>query len=316
MKIYSDITQLVGHTPLLQLQAYGQEKGLCATLLAKLECWNPAGSAKDRVALQILRCAREQGLLQEGSVIIEPTSGNTGIALAALSNRLGYQVILTMPETMSIERRKLLKAYGAKLVLTEGALGMSGAIAKAEELAREIPDSFCPGQFVNENNPLAHYLTTGPEIWQDTDGSVDLFVSGVGTGGTLSGSGRYLKEQNPAIRVVAVEPAGSPVLSGGKAGSHGLQGIGAGFIPQTLQQDIIDCIVQVTEAEAYAASRSLARLEGLLVGVSSGAALHAATELARLEENRGKTIVVLLPDSGERYLSTPMFTEVSHEAEK
>jgi len=309
MKVYSDITQLVGHTPLLHLQAYEKEQGLCATLLAKLECCNPAGSAKDRVALQILRCARDAGLLKEGSVIIEPTSGNTGIALAALSNRLGYQVILTMPETMSIERRKLLQAYGAKLVLTEGSKSMSGAIAKAEELAREIPGSFCPGQFVNENNPLAHYLTTGPEIWQDTDGSVDLFVAGVGTGGTISGTGAYLKEQNPSIRVVAVEPAGSPVLSGGKAGSHGLQGIGAGFIPQTLKQDVLDEIVPVTEAEAYAAGRALAKLEGLLVGVSSGAALHAATELARREENRGKTIVVLLPDGGERYLSTPMFAE-------
>lgn len=307
MRIYQEITELIGGTPLMKLGHYGEKHQLTATLLAKLEYLNPAGSVKDRVALAMLSGARERGELQPGAVIIEPTSGNTGIGLAAVAAAWGYRVILTMPDTMSVERRTLLKAYGAELVLTDGALGMAGAIAKAQELARELPGSFVPGQFTNVDNPAAHRATTGPEIWQDTDGTVDIFVAGVGTGGTLTGVGEYLKEQNPAVRVVAVEPAGSPVLSGGAAGPHGLQGIGAGFVPETLRTEIYDRIIPVTEEQAYQAGRELARQEGILVGISSGAALWAATCLAQEPENAGKTIVVLLPDTGDRYLSTPLF---------
>lgn len=307
MNIARDVTDLIGRTPLLELSRYG--RGLPATLLAKLECMNPAGSAKDRAALSMIRDAEVRGLLRPGGTIIEPTSGNTGIGLASVAASRGYRVILTMPDSMSRERRALLKAYGAKLVLTDGALGMSGAIAKAQELHAAIPGSLLAGQFENPANPLAHFRTTGPEIWQDAGGHVDLFVAGVGTGGTLTGVGRYLKQQNPAVRIVAVEPAGSPVLSGGKPGPHGLMGIGAGFIPQALDTSVYDEILTVTDEDAYAAGRALARTEGVLVGITSGAALHAAALLARRPENRGKVIVVLLPDSGERYLSTPMFAE-------
>lgn len=307
MNIARDVTDLIGRTPLLELSRYG--RGLPATLLAKLECMNPAGSAKDRAALSMIRDAEVRGLLRPGGTIIEPTSGNTGIGLASVAASRGYRVILTMPDSMSRERRALLKAYGAKLVLTDGALGMSGAIAKAQELHAAIPGSLLAGQFENPANPLAHFRTTGPEIWQDAGGHVDLFVAGVGTGGTLTGVGRYLKQQNPAVRIVAVEPAGSPVLSGGKPGPHGLMGIGAGFIPQALDTSVYDEILTVTDEDAYAAGRALARTEGVLVGITSGAALHAASLLARRPENRGKVIAVLLPDSGERYLSTPMFAE-------
>lgn len=307
MNIARDVTDLIGRTPLLELSRYG--RGLPATLLAKLECMNPAGSAKDRAALSMIRDAEVRGLLRPGGTIIEPTSGNTGIGLASVAASRGYRVILTMPDSMSRERRALLKAYGAKLVLTDGALGMSGAIAKAQELHAAIPGSLLAGQFENPANPLAHFRTTGPEIWQDAGGHVDLFVAGVGTGGTLTGVGRYLKQQNPAVRIVAVEPAGSPVLSGGKPGPHGLMGIGAGFIPQALDTSVYDEILTVTDEDAYAAGRALARTEGVLVGITSGAALHAAALLARRPENRGKVIAVLLPDSGERYLSTPMFAE-------
>lgn len=307
MNIARDVTDLIGRTPLLELSRYG--RSLPATLLAKLECMNPAGSAKDRAALSMIRDAEVRGLLRPGGTIIEPTSGNTGIGLASVAASRGYRVILTMPDSMSRERRALLKAYGAKLVLTDGALGMSGAIAKAQELHAAIPGSLLAGQFENPANPLAHFRTTGPEIWQDAGGHVDLFVAGVGTGGTLTGVGRYLKQQNPAVRIVAVEPAGSPVLSGGKPGPHGLMGIGAGFIPQALDTSVYDEILTVTDEDAYAAGRALARTEGVLVGITSGAALHAAALLARRPENRGKVIVVLLPDSGERYLSTPMFAE-------
>lgn len=307
MNIARDVTDLIGRTPLLELSRYG--RGLPATLLAKLECMNPAGSAKDRAALSMIRDAEVRGLLRPGGTIIEPTSGNTGIGLASVAASRGYRVILTMPDSMSRERRALLKAYGAKLVLTDGALGMSGAIAKAQELHAAIPGSLLAGQFENPANPLAHFRTTGPEIWQDAGGHVDLFVAGVGTGGTLTGVGRYLKQQNPAVRIVAVEPAGSPVLSGGKPGPHGLMGIGAGFIPQALDTSVYDEILTVTDEDAYAAGRALARTEGVLVGITSGAALLAAALLARRPENRGKVIVVLLPDSGERYLSTPMFAE-------
>ncbi len=305
MRIYENITELIGHTPLLSLHRYGAD--LDATLLAKLERANPAGSAKDRVGLAMITAAEEAGLLKPGSTIIEPTSGNTGIGLAAAAAVRGYTVILTMPDTMSAERRALLAAYGAKLVLTEGGLGMTGAIAKAEELAREIPDSFIPGQFVNPANPAIHYRTTGPEIWEDTDGTLDIFVAGVGTGGTLTGVGRYLKERKPEVQIVAVEPADSPLLSGGKAGPHGLQGIGANFVPEILDTGLIDEICTVTTEEAYAAGKALARKEGVLVGITSGAAVHAAAMLARRPENRGKTIVALLPDTGDRYLSTGMF---------
>ena len=309
MKYAETITDLIGNTPLLRLNRFEAENGLDAVLLAKLEYWNPAGSVKDRVALAMLDDAEAKGLLKPGAVIIEPTSGNTGIGLAAVSAARGYRMILTMPDTMSVERRKLLQAYGAELVLTDGSRGMRGAIAKAKELAAEIPGSFLPGQFTNPANPAAHRATTGPEIWADTDGKVELFVAGIGTGGTITGVGEYLKAQNPRVRVVAVEPAGSPVLSGGKAGTHGLQGIGAGFVPDTLNPEVYDEVIPVTNEDAYAAGRIVARKEGLLVGISSGAALWAAAQLARRPENQGKYIVVLLPDSGERYLSTPLFSE-------
>lgn len=305
--IYHNITELVGRTPLLCPEHYSDKEGTLATVLCKLESHNPAGSAKDRVAASMIREAEKKGLLREGSVIIEPTSGNTGIGLAALSACKGYRVILTMPETMSIERRRLLSMYGAEIVLTNGAEGMQGAIRKAEELASQIDGAFIPAQFDNPDNPLAHELTTGPEIWEDTEGQVDIFVAGVGTGGTLSGVGAYLKKMNPRIRIVAVEPKSSPLLSCGYAGSHGLQGMGANFIPGVLNRELIDEILTVSEEEAYAAGRMLARTEGILCGISSGAALHAATLIAKREENRGKTVVCLLPDGGDRYLSTDYF---------
>ncbi|MCI8414193.1 MAG: cysteine synthase A [Ruminiclostridium sp.] len=308
-KIYTAVDQLIGGTPLLELCNLEQRLGLKARVLAKLEFLNPAGSVKDRVAKVMLDEAEKAGKLKPGSVIIEPTSGNTGLGLAAVAAARGYRVIIVMPDTMSLERRQLMKAYGAELVLTEGALGMSGAIAKADALAAELPDSFIPGQFVNPDNPKAHRLTTGPEIYQDTDGAVDIFVAGVGTGGTITGAGGYLKEHKPGVKVVAVEPAGSAVLSGGSAGPHGLQGIGAGFVPEVLDPSVYDQVIPVTEEEAYAAGRRLGQEEGVLVGISSGAALHAALGLAQLEENAGKTIVVLLPDTGDRYLSTAMFAE-------
>ncbi len=306
--LYSNITELIGGTPLVSLGRYQKEKGLSATVLAKLECFNPAGSAKDRVGLSMILDAEEKGLLAPGGVIIEPTSGNTGIGLAAVGVSRGYRVLLTMPDTMSIERRRLLAAYGAEVVLTEGSRGMAGAIEKAEELAASLPGSFLAGQFDNPANPTAHYKTTGPEIWADTEGKVDIFVAGVGTGGTLSGVGRYLKEKNPDVKIVAVEPAASPLLSGGKAGPHGLQGIGANFIPDNLDRTVYDEVLPVTEEEAYAAARDLVHDEGYLVGITSGAALHAATVLARRPENEGKVIVALLPDTGDRYLSTPLFS--------
>ena len=306
-KIYTSVDQLVGGTPLLELCNLEKRLGLKAKVLAKLEYLNPAGSAKDRIGLAMINAAEREGKLRPGSVIIEPTSGNTGIGLACVAAARGYRVIIVMPETMSVERRILMKAYGAELVLTEGTKGMTGAIEKAEELAASIPGSFIPGQFVNPVNAEAHYQTTGPEIWRDTDGSVDIFVAGVGTGGTITGTGRYLKEQNPAVRVVAVEPKTSAVLSGGKAGPHGLQGIGAGFVPEVLDTGVYDEIIPVENEEAYAAGRLLGKCEGVVVGISSGAALHAAIELAKREENAGKTIVVLLPDTGDRYLSTPLF---------
>ena len=309
MKISDSIVGLIGRTPLLRLTNYMKDGGLQADIVAKLEYLNPAGSVKDRTALAMIEDAEARGLLKPGGTIIEPISGNTGIGLAAVAAVRGYRVILTMPDTMSVERRQLLKAYGAELVLTEGAAGMQGAIDRAEELAREIPGSLIAGQFVNPANPAVHRATTGPEIWEDTDGRVDLFVAGVGTGGTLTGVGEYLKQKNPQVRIVAVEPAGSPVLSGGKPGPHGLQGIGGGFVPDTLNTGIMDEIVTVTEEEAYAAGRALARRDGLLVGISAGAAVAAAARLARRPENAGKLIVVLLPDTGDRYLSTPMFSE-------
>ena len=307
MKIYRQITELVGNTPLLELVNYSKDEGLPATLLAKLECFNPAGSAKDRVGLKMILDAEEKGILKPGSTVIEPTSGNTGIGLASAAAARGYKVVLTMPETMSIERRNLLKAYGAEIILTEGKLGMSGAVEKAEELAKSIPNSFIAGQFYNPVNPKVHYETTGPEIWRDTDGKVDIFVAGVGTGGTVSGVGKYLKEQNKEIQIVAVEPFDSPLLSKGVAGPHGIQGIGANFVTENLDRGVIDEIMTVKTEEAFAAGKKMARLEGVLVGISSGAALHAAKMLALRPENKGKTIVVLLPDTGERYLSTPMF---------
>ena len=307
MKIYRQITELVGNTPLLELVNYSKDEGLPATLLAKLECFNPAGSAKDRVGLKMILDAEEKGILKPGSTVIEPTSGNTGIGLASAAAARGYKVVLTMPETMSIERRNLLKAYGAEIILTEGKMGMSGAVEKAEELAKSIPNSFIAGQFYNPVNPKVHYETTGPEIWRDTDGKVDIFVAGVGTGGTVSGVGKYLKEQNKEIQIVAVEPFDSPLLSKGVAGPHGIQGIGANFVPENLDRGVIDEIMTVKTEEAFAAGKKMARLEGVLVGISSGAALHAAKMLALRPENEGKTIVVLLPDTGERYLSTPMF---------
>ena len=308
-RIYASMEELIGRTPLLELGRMEKVLNLEARLLAKLEFRNPTGSAKDRVARAIIRDAEERGILKEGSVIIEPTSGNTGIGLAAVAVPKGYRTIIVMPETMSMERRLLMKAYGAELVLTDGAQGMAGAIRKAEEMAAQIPGSFIAGQFENPANPAAHYASTGPEIWEDTDGKIDIFVAGVGTGGTISGTGRFLKEKNPDIRIVAVEPASSPVLSGGKAGAHGLQGIGAGFIPKALDTGIYDEIITVTEEDAYQTGRKLVQMEGILTGISSGAALWAAIRLAERKENRGKTIVTLLPDSGERYLSTPMFAE-------
>ena len=309
MNIYESVTELVGRTPLLKLNNYMRFHDLQADVLAKLECMNPAGSAKDRVGLSMSLDAEERGLLKPGATIIEPTSGNTGIGLASAAAARGYRVILTMPDSMSAERIALLKAYGAQVILTPGAQGMAGAIAKANELAASIPGSFVPGQFDNPANPAAHYRTTGPEIWQDTDGKVDLFVAGVGTGGTITGVGEYLKEQNPDVRIVGVEPADSAVLSGGKAGPHGLMGIGAGFVPGALNTAIYDEIIPVTSEEAYAAARSMAKTEGVLVGITSGAALHAASLLAQKPGNHGKLIVVLLPDTGERYLSTPLFAE-------
>ena len=309
MKIYKKATELIGNTPLLELGNYEKAHGLEATILAKLEYLNPAGSVKDRIARAMLDDAESRGLLKPGSVIIEPTSGNTGIGLAAVAAACGYRIILTMPETMSVERRSLLRAYGAELVLTEGAKGMKGAIAKARELAAQTENSFIPGQFTNPANPRAHRETTGLEIWRDTDGKVDIFVAGVGTGGTVTGVGEYLKEQNPAVRIVAVEPAGSPVLSGGASEPHKIQGIGAGFVPDTLNRAVLDEILPVENEDAFAAGRELARREGVLAGISSGAALHAATVLAKRPENRGKMIVVLLPDTGDRYLSTPLFSD-------
>ncbi|MBQ7768589.1 MAG: cysteine synthase A [Oscillospiraceae bacterium] len=305
MAVYTSASQLVGNTPLLELTGIQKKLGLSARVLAKLEYFNPAGSAKDRVALSMIEDAEEKGLLKPGSVIIEPTSGNTGIGLASVAATRGYRTIIVMPDSMSIERQKLMTAYGAELVLTPGKLGMSGAIAKAEELAKELPNSFIPDQFGNPANAKAHYKTTGPEIWKDTEGSVDFFVAGVGTGGTVTGTGEFLKEKNPAVQVIAVEPAASPLLSGGQAGPHGLQGIGANFVPKVLNTKIYDKVMPVTEEQAYEAARLLGRTEGVLVGISSGAALHAALEVAK--ENPGKTVVVLLPDTGDRYLSTPLF---------
>ena len=307
MKIYKNITQLIGKTPLFEPTNYEKDNGVTATLLCKLEYLNPAGSVKDRAALGMIEAAEAEGKLKAGSVIIEPTSGNTGIGLAAIAAYKGYKVILTMPETMSIERRKLLAAYGAEIVLTEGSKGMQGAVEKAEELAKSTENSFIPSQFDNRENANAHIKTTGPEIWNDTDGSVDIFVAGVGTGGTITGVGEYLKSKNPNIKIVAVEPESSPLLSKGYAGAHGLQGIGANFVPTLLNREIYDEIITVSNDEAYAASRALAKREGILVGITSGAALHAATELAKRKENIGKTIVALLPDTGDRYLSTALF---------
>ena len=309
MKVYEKITELIGKTPLLKLSNYIKNHSLEADIYAKLEYFNPAGSVKDRIARAMIDDAEAKGLLKEGSVIIEPTSGNTGIGLASVGASRGYKVILTMPETMSVERRNLLKAYGAQLVLTDGAKGMKGAIEKANELAKETPGSFIPGQFVNPANPDVHRKTTGPEIWEDTDGQVNIFVAGVGTGGTLSGVGEYLKSKNPNVKVVAVEPAGSPVLSKGTPGPHKIQGIGAGFVPDTLDTKVYDEIITIENEEAFEAGRELARKEGVLVGISSGAAVAAATKLALRPENKGKKIVALLPDTGERYLSTPMFSE-------
>ncbi len=309
MNVYERITDLIGGTPLLKLTNYAAKNALGATIYGKLEYFNPAGSVKDRIAKAMIDDAETKGLLKPDSVIIEPTSGNTGIGLAAVAAARGYRIILTMPETMSVERRNLLKAYGAELVLTDGAKGMKGAIAKAQELADETPNSFIPSQFTNPANPAIHRATTGPEIWRDTDGKVDIFVAGVGTGGTVTGVGEYLKRQNPNVKVVAVEPAGSPVLSKGTPGAHKIQGIGAGFVPDTLNTNIYNEIITVTNEDAFATGRAIARVEGLLVGISSGAAVFAATELAKRPENRGKIIVALLPDTGERYLSTPMFAE-------
>lgn len=309
MRVYEKITDLIGGTPLLNLTESVADEKPAATILGKMEYFNPAGSAKDRIAKKMIDDAEASGKLKPGAVIIEPTSGNTGIGLASIAASRGYRIVLTMPETMSAERRNLLKAYGAELVLTEGAKGMTGAIEKAEQLAAEIPGSFIPSQFTNPSNPAAHFETTGPEIWNDTDGKIDIFVAGAGTGGTISGVGAYLKKQNPNVKIVAVEPAGSPVLSKGTAGPHKLQGIGAGFVPETLNTEIYDEIITVTDEAAYAMGRRLARKAGVLVGITSGAALHAATELAARPENKGKLIVALLPDTGERYLSTTMFSD-------
>lgn len=309
MKVYKNITQLVGKTPIMELVNYEKENNLQANILAKIEFFNPAGSVKDRIAKAMIENAEKEGLLKEGSTIIEPTSGNTGIGLASIAAAKGYKAILTMPETMSIERRKLLKAYGAEIVLTDGSKGMKGAIEKAEELQKEIKDSFIPSQFENMENPKMHYNTTGPEIYEDTEGKVDYFVAGVGTGGTLSGVGKYLKEKNPNIKIVAVEPKSSPVLTEGKAGAHKIQGIGANFVPNTLDKNIYDEIITIENDEAFESARKVAKSDGILVGISSGAAIKAATIIANREENKGKTIVALLPDTGERYLSTELFEE-------
>ena len=308
-KIYQGTLGLVGNTPLVEVVNIEKELGLEATVLVKLEYFNPAGSVKDRIAKAMIEDAEAKGLLKEGSVIIEPTSGNTGIGLASIAAAKGYRIILTMPETMSVERRNILKSYGAEIVLTEGAKGMKGAIAKADELAKEIPNSFIPGQFVNPANPAIHKATTGPEIWKDTDGKVDIFIAGVGTGGTVTGTGEYLKEQNPNVKVVALEPADSPVLSEGRAGAHKIQGIGAGFVPEVLNTKLYDEVFKAENADAFAAAKLLAKKEGISVGISSGAALHGAIVLAKRPENKGKVIVALLPDSGDRYYSTPLFTD-------
>lgn len=308
-KIYTNVTELIGRTPLLELKNYENSKNLNAKIVAKLEYFNPAGSVKDRIAKAMIEDAEAKGLLKEGSVIIEPTSGNTGIGIAAVGTSKGYKVIIVMPETMSIERRNLIKAYGAEIVLTEGAAGMKGAIEKASELAKSIEGSFIPSQFTNSANPETHKKTTGPEIWEDTDGKVDIFVAGVGTGGTVTGVGEYLKSKNPNVKIVAVEPASSPVLSEGKAGSHKIQGIGAGFVPETLNTNIYDEVIKVENEAAFSTAREIAKTEGVLVGISSGASTFAATELAKRPENKGKTILVLLPDTGERYLSTTLFSE-------
>ncbi len=307
MNVYGNVAELIGKTPLLELTNLEKKLNLKAKIYAKLEYFNPAGSVKDRVALQMIEDAEQKGFLKKGSVIIEPTSGNTGIGLAAVATAKGYKLIITMPETMSVERRKLIAAYGAELVLTDGSKGMNGAIEKAEELSKEIPNSIVAGQFANPANPEAHRKTTGPEIWEDTDGSIDIFIAGVGTGGTITGTGEYLKSKNENIKIVGIEPIDSAVLSGGKAGPHGLQGIGAGFIPEVLNTEILDEIICVSTDEAYESSRALAKAEGVLVGISSGAALHGAVKLAKKEENKDKIIVVLLPDTGDRYLSTDMF---------
>lgn len=309
MKIYKSITELIGKTPLLELCNYGKQQSLNATIAAKLEYFNPTGSAKDRVALSMIENAERAGIINPDSVIIEPTSGNTGIGLAAIAARKGYKTVITMPETMSPERIKLMKAYGAQVVLTDGKKGMSGAIEKAEQIALSEKNAFIPGQFTNPSNPEAHYLSTGPEIWSDTDGKVDIFVAGIGTGGTVSGTGKFLKSKNPDIKIIGVEPYSSPVLSKGKSGAHGIQGIGAGFVPETLDTSVYDEIVAVKDSDAFLSSRELARTEGILTGISSGAALYAAAQVALRSENRSKLIVVLLPDTGERYLSSPLFGE-------